>query len=106
MNLVYLIWLLLGFLGVLALGFGAVGMALRQHEALAPWIAVGFGTLALQHMVFVYLAARPLLGISGPSGALLLTITQALVTPAMCALAARLLGWIGTYHRKGGHDAS
>ncbi len=94
--IVYLFWLLLGAVGALAFGFGARRMVDRRHEAeLASYQAMVFAALVAQHLIFVYLAARLILDVPGPSGVLLLTIGQVLVTPASCALAARLLGLIG-----------
>lgn len=97
--ILYLFWLLLGAIGALAFALGARRMFDRRHEAeLAPHLAVVFAALVIQHLIFVYLAARLILGARGLPGVLLLTIGQVLVTPAVCALAARLLGLIG--HKK------
>lgn len=89
--IVYLIWFSLGLLGAAAIGIGARSMLHRWREAdVARGIALFFGVLVLQHLVFVYLAGRLILDIPGPSGILLLTIAQGLVTPVACWLALRL----------------
>lgn len=103
--IILLIWFGLGWLGTLAIGAVAYDMARRRHQwgQLAVPFAVFFGSLALQHLVIVWVAARAItIYRGGPisPGALGLTIVQLLVTPSGCWLAARLLGWIRSPHKE------
>lgn len=97
--IILFLWLLLGALGAVAIGFCAWHMRqLWRESRFMPSLTRWMAAVALQHVVFVYLAWRGIENYSGGDvsfSVLLLTAAQLLVTPLGVWHATTLLGWIG-----------
>lgn len=91
-------WLLMGVLGMVAVGFATYRVARTWNLPGMPYLTVYMAATTLYHALIAILALRTILLYTGAAvgiGAIILTIAQLIVTLPAMAFAAFLLGLVG-----------
>lgn len=96
---ILVLWLLMGVLGMAAIGFATRRIAQIWKLPGVPYLTMFMGAITVYHVLITIVAFRAILLYTGSAvslGAILLTIAQLIVTIPALAFAAFLLGLIGS----------